>query len=78
MENKKRFYSKEFKEKAVQLSYQGENLKELAGEVSFYQIFKKEITYFQRKMNTILNSLGLVIFGDANVCFRIAKPTKVL
>ena len=33
MENKKRFYSKEFKEKAVQLSYQRENLKELAGEL---------------------------------------------
>ena len=33
MESKKRFYSKEFKEKAVSLSYQRDNIKELANEL---------------------------------------------
>lgn len=33
MKRKKRFYSKEFKEKAVSLSYQRDNLKELANEL---------------------------------------------
>lgn len=54
------------------------NLVKLAGEASFYQIFKKGVADFQRTINTILNRLGLIIFGDANICFCIAKPTKVL
>ena len=33
MESKKRFYSTEFKEKAVSLSYQRDNIKELANEL---------------------------------------------
>ena len=33
MNNKKRFYSKEFKENAVSLSYQRDNLKALAHEL---------------------------------------------
>jgi transposase-like protein len=49
MTRKKRFYSNEFKEKAIAISYQRENLKELADELGI----KVERIYKWRRSQTI-------------------------
>ena len=74
MESKKRFYNAEFKEKAVSLSYQRDNIKELANElgIDVQRLYKwRTLTYPTKAASGATGS-----FSGADENKRLKKELK--
>ncbi|MBK5262753.1 MAG: transposase [Peptostreptococcaceae bacterium] len=77
MESKKRFYSTVFKDKAVSLSYQRDNLKELADElgINVQRLYKWRTSMKSTPSNRATSSTKASFNGDEEIK-RLKKELK--